>query len=108
MVAQQFNNDLYILNLDTLTWTKKECNGACPERRYSHAFCSIGSNKILSFGGSGLNGVYYNQLHILDISNWTWTKIVPKGAIPAGRNGFAFAVFENRFYVHGGDQGQGI
>lgn len=102
-----FLNDIYALNLDNLSWRRCECTGSIPERRYSPSFLRISNNRILLFGGSGQNNTYYNGLYLLEIQTMNWTKITPKGFVPSGRNGFAHAVVDNKFYLHGGDQGLG-
>ena len=58
-----------------MKWTKRECGGAIPESRGSHAQVVVG-DKLFMFGGT--DGRYaYNDMHALDLGNSIKCKYSP-------------------------------
>lgn len=80
-------NDLWIFDLETLTWINPAISGVPPEPRSYHTASLIG-DKILFFGGKK-GKVWHNDLVMLDIPSREWVpiKLAPpkEGQILASR-----------------------
>jgi len=76
-------NDLYILNLDTMVWTKVQHKGDIPEGRHGHTTV-LYNNSLLVVGGMGSGPEernYSSELFQLNLSTFEWTYIylqIPK------------------------------
>ncbi|KAJ0567835.1 putative acyl-CoA-binding protein, ACBP [Helianthus annuus] len=57
-------------------WVAPSVSGPRPKPRYEHAATVI-DDKMYIFGGNH-NGRYLNDLQILDLRNWTWSKLRSK------------------------------
>ncbi|KAF5803237.1 putative acyl-CoA-binding protein, ACBP [Helianthus annuus] len=57
-------------------WVAPSVSGPRPKPRYEHAATVI-DDKMYIFGGNH-NGRYLNDLQILDLRNWTWSKVEVK------------------------------
>ncbi len=66
-------NDLWIFDLETLTWICPALSGVPPEPRSYHTASLIG-DKILFFGGKK-GKVWHNDLVMLDIPSRSWVPI---------------------------------
>ncbi|KAL8651289.1 MAG: hypothetical protein Q9210_003334 [Variospora velana] len=62
------------------TWYKQKVTGDIPERRVDFCVMLAGandrsSNNIYMYGGRGANGSSFDDVHILSIPSFTWTKV---------------------------------
>lgn len=60
-------NDLHVLDLTTLCWSRPADTGALPLARAGHATCAVGDYLLVMFGGAAPDGSYMNDLHMLDV-----------------------------------------
>lgn len=79
-------NDLYVLDMDTLEWTKPEFEGPVPPARAAHIACTVEDRFLVVFGGGSVARCF-NDLWVLDTSTQTWTQLKPAGPIPSPRAG---------------------
>ena len=61
------NNEMYVLDLDTLVWSIPFTKGSPPGPCNMHSADPVGSTLFVFRGGDGQR--YLNDLHSLDISN---------------------------------------
>ncbi|KAL1211720.1 Acyl-CoA-binding domain-containing protein 4 [Cardamine amara subsp. amara] len=62
-------------------WTAPQTSGQRPKARYEHGAAVI-QDKMYIYGGNH-NGRYLGDLHVLDLKNWTWSKVETKAASEA-------------------------
>ena len=78
-------NDLYLLNLSTLTWSKPSVFGHVPSARRAHtAVWYKKKNWVVLFGG-GNGSRALNDTYILECSDWerlNWKKLDARGTKP--------------------------
>ncbi|KAL6067334.1 BTB domain-containing protein [Balamuthia mandrillaris] len=105
-----WNNDLNLLDADTMTWTQVEAlSGTPPEGRGLHSAVLI-DKKLYIFGGrSNVMGLLMNafsDLAVYDTNTMAWTKVQAKGYPPPARMGqTSTAVGLGKFFVFGGFSG---
>ncbi|CAH2055027.1 unnamed protein product [Thlaspi arvense] len=59
-------------------WTAPQTSGQRPKARYEHGAAVI-QDKMYIYGGNQ-NGRYLGDLHVLDLKNWTWSRVETKVA----------------------------
>ncbi|KAG0741903.1 hypothetical protein G6F57_006171 [Rhizopus arrhizus] len=99
-------NDLYILNVDTLTWTKPKTVGEPPSPRRAHTTCLWNQKIIVIGGGDGARALA--DVHALDISDpnaLTWTQLQPQGTPPIARGYHTSNLVKNKLIIYGGSDG---
>jgi len=95
-INEEFLNDVAELNLDTMTWSKKNCLGDLPEGLRSHtAVVDNVRRKMLVFGGKN-SAECTNNLYELDLDTYKWTKWPIKGDIPEQRGRHTCVMSENK------------
>ncbi|XP_023635745.1 acyl-CoA-binding domain-containing protein 5 isoform X2 [Capsella rubella] len=57
-------------------WTALRTSGQPPKARYEHGAAVI-QDKMYMYGGNH-NGRYLGDLHVLDLKNWTWSRVETK------------------------------
>lgn len=65
-VTKQFRNDIHILNLDTMTWTKSDVT--LPEPVAGHC-CVVMNNALYYYGGISRQGVYYGSVYRVNLDD---------------------------------------
>eukprot|EP01132_Coremiostelium_polycephalum_P000818 gene818-1024_t len=104
----QLYNDIYILNVDNLEWTKPMTFGDIPTPRCGHSCISIGP-KLFMFGGSiqdpMTNPQCDNDLYVFDTESMVWTLIKANGLIPSPRTGHICLSISSRMLIIGGSEG---
>ncbi|KAG2171465.1 hypothetical protein INT43_009126 [Umbelopsis isabellina] len=107
---------LYILDLDTLCWSKPRTYGDFPPPCRAHSSTLVErdtdgpgkkSSSIYVFGG-GDGPNYSNTLYVLDTvlsETLIWTKPITYGAPPSPRRAHTTCYWQNKIYVFGGGDG---
>jgi hypothetical protein len=67
-------NDVHILNVDTLTWTKPDISGELPHPRAGMTLTAC-RDRLFLFGGSGTSSKCFNDLQILDRKELRWLDV---------------------------------
>ncbi|CAO3674013.1 unnamed protein product [Rhizopus stolonifer] len=99
-------NDLYVLNIDTLNWTKPKIQGKFPSPRRAHTTCLWNQKIIVIGGGDGARALA--DVYALDISNpesLQWTEIETQGVSPIARGYHTSNLIKNKLVVYGGSDG---
>lgn len=112
----RYNDDLRVLDTDTMVWARPRVEGSSPTGRYGHTAQLIQNGKIIIFGGWGRGGCQSSDeikdnkahsLHVLDIKKMAWcapvrtSKKAPKhifnhGACVTGNTLLTFGGFDGR------------
>jgi hypothetical protein len=96
-------NEMYALDLTTLSWARIEQDGTKPEARELATGVVWGRIWVV-FGGRGNSG-RLNDIHFFDFDSNTWTQPLLSGEAPAPRQSAASSLRDDVMYVHGGRNG---
>ncbi|XP_071953412.1 uncharacterized protein [Antedon mediterranea] len=99
---QLFLNDLYVLDTDSLVWTKPEVKGEVPCKRGSHSFTAHSDKDLYVFGGLGVVGtsdVILNDLYKLSIDTLKWKQPFFISEPPTNRFNHSAIIYKNHLYV---------
>ena len=98
--------DVHVLDLNTLTWAAVEAAGKAPAARSSHTAAAYLDRFILIFGGGNVSNCF-NDVHVLDLHDMSWSKPECSGAAPAPRAGHSCALVGSLLYILGGGDNTG-
>uniref|UniRef100_A0A803N7P4 Acyl-CoA-binding domain-containing protein n=1 Tax=Chenopodium quinoa TaxID=63459 RepID=A0A803N7P4_CHEQI len=106
-IHRKLLNDIYILDLDTMTWNKVEATQNPPSPRYDHAATVHAERYLLVFGGSS-HSTCFNDLYVLDLETMEWSQPETRGDYVSPRAGHSgITVHGNWYIVGGGDNKSG-
>ncbi|KYR02856.1 hypothetical protein DLAC_00326 [Tieghemostelium lacteum] len=98
--------DLFVLDTETLTWTKPVTTGNGPGPRRAHTANLVNGKTIYIFGGGDGNKAL-NEVYSLDTDSLSWTLIKPTGTIPKSRGYHSSVLIGNtKIGIFGGSDGQ--
>ena len=95
----QFFNDCWFLSFENYTWTKIKLTNEVSPRTGSRGI--IYQNNLIIFGGFSKN-IYYDDLHIINISTGQVTPLATTGPMPTPRCTPIVSFYNNKMYVWGG------
>ncbi|KAI7877116.1 galactose oxidase [Lichtheimia hyalospora FSU 10163] len=99
-------NDLYVLNADTLVWSKPATEGIPPSPRRAHTTCLWNDKIVVMGGGDGARAL--SDVHILDISDPSrprWSQLSTSGVPPIARGYHTSNLVKDKLIVFGGSDG---
>lgn len=99
--VEEYFDDLYILNTETMVWKRMATTGIPPAKRNSHT-CVSWKNKIIVIGGEDTQNYYMSDVQMLDTDTLTWTKLVTNGELLPPRAGHTTIALGNNLFVFGG------
>ena len=109
----KYYNDLWVFDLDTLVWEKKEVSTSGPSPRGG---CQLALHQeagtVFVIGGYSMKksisstplhgkkdnsdsdekGIVHDDIWALDVKSWTWQKVKKEGMVPSPRTSFGLAV----------------
>jgi len=97
-------NDLYVLDTTTTSWSKPTTFGIKPAERSFHTFTSLapaGKQQLLLFGGLSSREELLNDVHIFDVASFAWVQPATNGEINPRRFHSA-ALHQRSLVVFGG------
>ncbi|KAJ0680400.1 putative transcription factor WD40-like family [Helianthus annuus] len=100
-LVEEYFDDLYILNTETMVWKRVATTGIPPSKRNSHT-CVSWSNKIIVIGGEDTQNYYLSDVQMLDTDTLTWTKLVTNGELLPPRAGHTTIALGKNLFVFGG------
>ncbi|XP_076902562.1 uncharacterized protein LOC143557357 [Bidens hawaiensis] len=100
-LVEEYFDDLYILNTETMVWKRVATMGIPPAKRNSHT-CVSWSNKIIVIGGEDTQNYYLSDVQMLDTDTLTWTKLVTNGEPLPPRAGHTTIALGKNLFVFGG------
>lgn len=103
------DDNLYLLNTNTLKWTVTQPIGARPSGRYGHTISTIGST-LYVFGGQ-FDDFFFDDLVSYDLSTLQsptskWNFIKPNSPSPPPRTNHTMITFDEKLYLFGGTDGK--
>jgi len=100
-------NDLYVLDTETMRWTKPSCTGAVESSTFPISF-SVGRYLFIFGGGSKPLHCVTNDLYVLDTASYHW--ITPKCEVnrPQPRDMGTACVVGRNVYLMGGYAGGAV
>jgi N-acetylneuraminic acid mutarotase len=99
--------ELSIFDPKRMLWETPETHGERPVSRSNHAAAVIG-DKMYIFGGLLQRGnelIDSNDIHVLNTSTLTWTRVQATGNIPEPRCGHKMVAIDGKLYMFGGGNG---
>jgi len=79
-------NDLHVLDLQTMEWSRPKQQGLTPSPRAGHAGATIGENWYIVGGGNNKSGV--SETLVLNMSTLTWSVVsTVEGRVPLASEG---------------------
>ncbi|KAI4352662.1 hypothetical protein L6164_006890 [Bauhinia variegata] len=106
-INKKLLNDVYILDLESMTWDAIKTTQTPPAPRYDHTAIMHGERYLLIFGGCS-HSVFFNDLHVLDLQTMEWSQPQIQGDVVSPRAGHAgITIDESWFIVGGGDNRSG-
>lgn len=114
--GKEFFNDINVLHLDTMSWTKPEVKGSPPLPRYYHAAVVIKNTIMIQGGfsfaeelledkskiGSVLQSFYLNDLRLLQTDKMEWVRLAVSGTPPLPRFGHTLNISGSSLVIFGG------
>ena len=114
--GKNFFNDVNVLHLDTMSWTKPEVKGSPPLPRYYHASVVIKNTIMIQGGfffdekmlsdkskiGSMLQSFYLNDLRLLQTDKMEWARLPISGTPPNPRFGHTLNISGSSLIIFGG------
>jgi hypothetical protein len=110
----EIDNDLYLFNMNSHTWTIPHPVGKRPSGRYGHTIGVIAimnyDSKLYLYGGQ-LDDMIYNDLIIFNLSSFRrpdvqWEWVIPADSIrPPPLTNHTMDVYDNKLWLFGGSTG---
>ncbi len=94
-------NDIYIFDLNTLSWDKFEDLANFEKGRYEHSCFSLNNSHIFLFAGSNENEIF-NDIIKFDINDKNMEKILINSNGPSARTLHNGCTYKNQLIVFGG------
>ncbi|KAK4751131.1 hypothetical protein SAY87_004613 [Trapa incisa] len=86
-----FFNDLHVLDIQTMEWSKPTQQGDIPSSRAGHAGVTVGENWFIVGGGDNNNGVF--ETIVLNMSTLVWSVVATvQGRVPLATEGLSLVV----------------
>ncbi|ELR13924.1 kelch repeatcontaining protein [Acanthamoeba castellanii str. Neff] len=103
---EQRFNDVHVLDLGTLTWTKVELPQPTPAPRNTHTAILLGDGQRLVVFGGRDEHKFFNDCWILDVVRMQWREVETTGPLPSPRSGHsAVLVRHHNMLIFGGWSG---
>uniref|UniRef100_A0A061SA78 Acyl--binding domain-containing protein 4-like n=1 Tax=Tetraselmis sp. GSL018 TaxID=582737 RepID=A0A061SA78_9CHLO len=99
--SRRLSDELFVLDLESMVWSKPETKGRKPSPRCAHVAAGFGGRYLLIFGGGSVAHCY-QDLHVLDVEDMSWSVPAAAGQAPSPRAGHAAAMLGNMWYIAGG------
>lgn len=111
----EIDNDLYLFNMNSHTWTIPKPVGEKPCGRYGHSIGVIAitnfDSKLYLYGGQ-LDDIVYDDLIVFNLSSfrrpdvhWQWIKPDPASIRPPPLTNHTMDVYDNKLWIFGGSNG---
>ncbi|CAL9079019.1 unnamed protein product [Musa textilis] len=81
-------NDLHVLDLQTMEWSRPKQQGATPGPRAGHAGVTVGENWFIAGGGNNMNGI--SETLVLNMATLVWSVVATvQGRVPLASEGLS-------------------
>ncbi|GMI79539.1 acyl-CoA binding protein 4 [Hibiscus trionum] len=86
-----FFNDLHVLDLKTMEWSRPAQDGELPTPRAGHAGVTVGENWYIAGGGDNKSGA--SETIVLNMSTLAWSVVTSvQGSVPLASEGLSLVV----------------
>ncbi|KAJ3440025.1 hypothetical protein M0812_16071 [Anaeramoeba flamelloides] len=92
------NNTLYRIDLKTLIWEQVNTKGNKPSPRRSFVY-ELHGNRLYIFGGISQKEGNFDDLYMLNLSEFKWYLLENSGNVPCKRSVTTSSVIRNRLYI---------
>lgn len=100
-------NDTWLYDLSDNTWTNLDPTGSIPVERIFHGMAYIGNDRVFMYGGAN-STENLGDFWIYDLSDNTWTQIIPSAGLPGVRYGHTMCYMgDDQVFLFGGHSGLG-
>lgn len=103
--GSQCFNDIDILELRSLTWSRPQVAGVKPQPRNAHSMTAVGTKLVLFGGHSGSK--HMRDLHVFDVETLAWSQPELSGAVPPGLRGHTASLVGSSVFFFAGYDGRG-
>lgn len=113
----EIDNDLYLFNMNSHTWSVPKPMGKKPSGRYGHKIGVIAitnyDSKVYLFGGQ-LDDNIFDDLAVFNLSSFRrpdvqWEWVTPSTSVkPPGLTNHTMDVYDNKLWVFGGFNGKSL
>ncbi|XP_073277803.1 acyl-CoA-binding domain-containing protein 4-like [Primulina huaijiensis] len=87
-------NDLHVLDLQTMEWSRPTQQGEIPSPRAGHAGVTVGENWFIVGGGDNKSGV--SETVVLNMSTLVWSVVtIVQGGVPLASEGLSLVLSSN-------------
>lgn len=114
--GESFFNDVHVLHLETMSWTKPDIEGPVPTPRFYHCAVVIKSAILIHGGysfkddyfyqkskfGTRLKQCYLNDIKLLDTEKMVWIRLSVSGTPPTPRLGHSINISGSSLLMFGG------
>ncbi|KAG6497084.1 hypothetical protein ZIOFF_044971 [Zingiber officinale] len=81
-------NDLHVLDLQTMEWSRPDQQGVTPGPRAGHAGVTVGENWFITGGGNNVNGI--SETLVLSMATLVWSVVTTvEGRVPLASEGLS-------------------
>jgi hypothetical protein len=102
LTEKGLSNELWVLDLDTLTWSQVPTFGVLPSaRKGATLVASENGRKMYLFGGHD-GSATLNDIHVLEVERFSWAVLGMIGQAPEGREAAAASVIGSLIVIAGG------
>lgn len=95
------SNQVFVLDLGSMTWSAPQVSGRLPAPRSGHTAVAYQGNMYV-YGGSGDDGVKFSDLWKLSLTTYQWENVELVGTVPAGRSGHTAVLYRHWMIIFGG------
>lgn len=104
--SEKYCNDTHVLDFKSSCWRPINAFGDVPCGRYYHSGVLHGDSMIV-FGGEKRMDTYLNDLYILDLKDYCWTRIDSNEQdIPGKRYNHSACIYDSKMFIFGGYGGK--
>jgi len=114
--GENFFNDVHVLHLETMSWTKPDIGGSAPLSRFYHCAVIIQKAILIHGGyffeddyfyektkfGTKLKNCYLNDMRLLDTEKMIWIRFSVSGTPPKPRLGHSINISGKSLIMFGG------
>lgn len=96
------DSGLHVFSLQRNEWYQPSTTGKAPSPRTQHTAAMVSPGAMLVFGGCSSQGIFYNDLHVLDVQRWQWYQPDVLNPAPPPRYHHTCCIVGGKAYIFGG------
>jgi len=100
--ATTTDSALAVYSISRNEWTAVQAQGQAPTPRTRHSAVMLGHSSMLVFGGCNSAGVFFNDVYLLNLDSWTWSRLQPLNPPPPPRYHHCCHVVAGKVVLYGG------